>query len=289
MTIPLLFIAAACAYLLLTLWLTYHLQHVPREPVVDPPDWGKVTDTRIPALGGGTLELWRVDPDGETRGIVILAHGWGRNRDRMVHRARVFGSLGFTTVLHSARDHGGSSPRRFMNAVRFAEDIESVMVWLGRPVLLYGHSIGAAAAVIAAGRNPGLVQALFLEGCYAETKKGLRSLYRDYNLVFGVLLGPMIVFWMDLFYGFRMDAVSPARLVKTLRMPALIVHGEQDTSFPPAHALRLQESFPPGTAELFVAPGADHHSASLAPAYPQAIKDFVDRRLPRFPSLGGRG
>lgn len=279
MTILYLSFGAIAGYLLLTLWLTYFLQHVPREPVVDVPDWGTLTDTRIPAMGGGTLEVWRVDPPGESRGIVVLAHGWGRNRDRMVHRARIFGQLGFTTVVHSARDHGGSSPRRFMNAVRFAEDIESVLAWLGKPVLLYGHSIGAAAAVIAASRNPESVQILFVEGCYAETKKGLRSLYRGYNRMFGILLGTMVVFWMDLFYGFGMDTVSPAKLARTLRMPALIIHGQQDRSFPLAHAQRLRDSFPPGKAELFVAQGSDHHSSSLSPEYPTAIKDFVDRRF----------
>ncbi len=58
----------------------------------------------------------------------------------MVPRARMFARLGFTTVIHSARDHGNSSPKKFMNAVKFAEDIEAVIKWVGEPVRLYGHS-----------------------------------------------------------------------------------------------------------------------------------------------------
>ena len=82
----------------------------------DPPDWGRVTDTRIPTEEGGELEVWRVDPDGPSRGVAVLAHGWSRNRDRMVHRARLFADMGFTTVMHSARDHGNSTRHGFMNA-----------------------------------------------------------------------------------------------------------------------------------------------------------------------------
>ena len=71
-------------YLLFTLFLTYLVQQIPRIPVQDPPDWGKILDTKIPSGDGGFLEVWRIEPEGRrSRGTVILAHGWGRNRDRM--------------------------------------------------------------------------------------------------------------------------------------------------------------------------------------------------------------
>jgi len=266
-------------YLTATLLLTYVVLQLPRQPVQDSPDWGRVTDTRIPAADGGQLEVWRIEPKGPSRGIALLAHGWSRNRDRMVPRARLFGEMGFTTIIHSARDHGRSSRHAFMNAVKFAEDIEAVLNWVGEPVLLYGHSAGAAGAIIAASRKQGTVRLLFLEGCYARTKEALRSLYRNYNLMFGILFGPMIVLWMDIFYRFRMDKVSPARLAPQLDIPVLIIHGENDRNFPLHHAWRLRDSFPAGRAVLFVAKGADHSSSSLTPEYPAAIKAFVDRYL----------
>ncbi len=266
-------------YLAVTLFFTYVVLQVPRQPVQDPPDWGRVTDTRIPAADSGELEVWRIDPQCPSRGIVVLAHGWSRNRDRMVKRARLFGEMGFTTIIHSARDHGQSSRHHFMNAVKFAEDIEAVLNWVGEPVLLYGHSAGAAGAVIAASRNPGKVTVLFLEGCYARTKEALRSLYRNHNLMFGTLFGPMIVLWMDIFYRFRMDQVSPARLAPRLDIPVLIIHGQKDANFPLHHAWRLRDSFPAGRAVLFVAKGADHSSSSLTPEYPDAVRAFVTRYL----------
>ncbi|MDZ7696801.1 MAG: alpha/beta hydrolase [Deltaproteobacteria bacterium] len=267
-------------YLILTLLFTYVVHQIPRAPVQDTPDWGRISDTRIPAVDGGTLEVWRIDPDGASRGIVVLAHGWSRNRDRMVGRARVFGKMGFSVVIHSARDHGESSPYRFMNAFRFAEDIERVLNWVGRPVLLYGHSAGAAGAIIAAGRNPEKIRLLFLESCYARTKEALRSLYRSYSPVFGLLFAPMVVLWMDLFYRFRMDGVSPVRLAPHIDIPVLIIHGEKDEHFPLHHAWRLRDAFPAGRAELFVGTGSDHSSCSLLPEYPEAIRSFVERHLP---------
>lgn len=267
-------------YLAATLWLTYMVHQVPRRPVEDKPDWGKVTDTRIPAVDGGFLEVWRIEPNKRSRGIVVFAHGWGRNRDRMVGRARIFGALGFTTVLHSARDHGRSSSRRFMNAMKFAEDIEAVTDWVNEPVILYGHSAGAAGAAIAASRDNGRIKLLFLEACYADTKASLLNLYRWYNSFFGNFFGPMILFWMDMLYKNRMDSVSPARLAAKINVPVLIIHGEKDRRFPLEFAIQLEKSFPAGNSALFIAKGAGHSESSKTAGYETAVKTFLNRHSP---------
>ena len=274
-------VGGCISYLLLTLYFTYLVHQLPRKPVHETPDWGEVLDTRIPAKDGGSLEVWRMEAKGRSRGIVILAHGWSRNRDRMVGRARIFGKMGFTTVIHSARDHGNSNPHRFMNAPRFAEDIEAVLHWVNEPVFLYGHSVGAAAAVIVANRNPDRIKLLFLEGCYAKTHEALLSLYRSYNRLFGIFFAPMVVFWMEIFYKNGLDSISPVNLAPYIDMPVLIIHGERDQNFSLNHAWRLKDSFPAGRAELFVARNSDHSSSSLNPEYPVAIQTFIDRHLPQ--------
>lgn len=281
---PVWYIAGGCLllYLLFTLFLTYLVQQIPRNPVQDKPDWGKILDTKIPAGDGGFLELWKIEPEGQAaRGTVILAHGWGRNRDRMISRARYFGHWGFTTVIHSARDHGQSSSRRFMNAMKFCEDIEAVLSWVDEPVILYGHSAGAAGAIIAAARNPAKIKLLFLEACYADTKEALLSLYRWVNPFFGMIFGPMILCWMNLFYGNKLATVSPERLAPTLKMPVMMIHGEKDRRFPLQFAWKLKNSFTSGQVELYVAPGVGHSDSSKTPGYETAVKVFMDKHIPR--------
>lgn len=264
-------------YLLFTLFLTYLVQQIPRKPVQDIPDWGRTTDTKIPSIDGGFLEVWRIEPDIPSRGTVIFAHGWGRNRDRMVSRARFFGQWGFTVVIHSARDHGHSSPRRFMNAAKFAEDIEAVLNWVQEPVALYGHSAGAGGAIMAAAGNQDRIKLLFLEACYAHTQEGLLSLYKWFNPFLGMLFGPMIIFWLNLFYGNKLESVSPARLAPSLKMPVMLVHGEKDRRFPLAFALALRDSFSPGQVDLYVAEGVGHSESSQTPGYPKAVESFLER------------
>ncbi len=281
--------ALVVVYLLLTLIMTYLVQQYPRRPVVDLPNWGKVEDTVLTAVDGKRLEVWRIEPDGPSRGIIVFMHGWGRNRDRMVARARVFARWGFTAVIHSARDHGNSSPCRFMNALKFAEDIEAVMDWIGAPVLLYGHSAGAGGALIAAVRNPGRIQLLFLEGCYARTREALLSLYTWVHPVFGRGFGPAILGWMNLFYRGGLDRADPCRLAGDVDIPVMVIHGENDHRFPVAFAHRLAACFRPGQASLFIAHGAGHSNSSASPDYPAAVKDFLDRHDGRLDNTLQKG
>lgn len=273
-----LFVALGGCYLLLSLVFTYLVQQLPRRPVSEQPDWGQVEDLSLATPDGGRLEVWRITPQGEEKGTVLLVHGWGRNRDRMVKRARMFGGWGYSCVLFSARDHGNSTPKRFMNAVKFAEDIATVLAWLDRKVILYGHSAGSGGAIIATHRNPEAVAALFLEATYAETKVALLNLYRWFNPGFGHLFGPAIIFWMDLFYRGLLDTVSPARLAPDIGVPVMLIHGEQDRRFPVAFARQLLNCFAPGIAELYIAPGAGHSESSETAGYQSAVHDFVERR-----------
>jgi pimeloyl-ACP methyl ester carboxylesterase len=164
-----------------------------------------------------------------------------------------------------------------MNAMKFCEDIEAVLTWVDEPVILYGHSAGAAGAIIAAQRNPDKIKVLFLEACYADTKEALLSLYRWVNPLFGIVFGPMILCWMNLFYRNQLAAVSPARLAPSLKMQVMMIHGEKDRRFPLQFARKLKDSFPSGQAELYVAPGAGHSDSSETPGYKPAVKMFLDR------------
>jgi pimeloyl-ACP methyl ester carboxylesterase len=282
----------AIGYLLVTLVMCYFVQQHPRRPVVDEPNWGRVIDVNLRAVDGKRLEVWRVESEGPSRGIVLFMHGWGRNRGRMVGRARIFSRWGFTTVMPSARDHGGSSPCRFMNALKFAEDIETVLAWIQEPVILYGHSAGSGGAVVAAARNPGSVRLLFLEGCYARTREALLSLYTWVHPAFGRGFGPAIIMWMNLFYRGGLDRADPCRLAAAIDVPVMLIQGENDRRFPPAFARRLAACFRPGQARLYVAPGAGHSNASTTAAYPAAVKAFLERHADRLNpngrALGGR-
>lgn len=266
------------SYLTVALILSYGLQRIPRMPVVDRPDWGRVEDVVIPAADGGWLEVWRVTPDRPNGLGIVLAHGWGRNRDRMVGRARVFARWGYTTIMHSSRDHGNSSALAAVSVMSFCEDIESVLDWIEEPVLLYGHSAGSGGAIIAAVRNPDRVRLLFLEAVYFDTRDALIHLYRWGNRLLGTLFGPAIVVVLNVFYKGFLDLLSPRRMAGHVAMPVMIVHGENDHRFPQRFARQLSGAFKSGQVSLFIAPGARHSTSFQVRGTPIRISRFLKNR-----------
>jgi uncharacterized protein len=150
---------------------------------------------------------------------------------------------------------------------------------VNEPVLLYGHSAGSAGAIIAAARHPSMVRLLFLEAAYAHTKEALLSLYRWVHPGFGKLFGPMIIFWMNLFYKGALSDYSPARIASQIFMPVMIIHGEKDRRFPVSFALKLRHSFVHGSVGCYIAKDAGHSGASNTSGYKAAVKSFIDRYL----------
>lgn len=277
MTLLTVVLALVILYLMISLVLSYVVQQYPRHPVVDPPDWGVVEDLRLSAADGGFIEVWRISPDSSTCGTILFMHGWGRNRDRMVGRARLFARWGFTSVILSARDHGNSSRCRLMNINKFAEDIETVLDWLGEPVYLYGHSAGSGGALIAASRNPNRIRLLFLEAVFADTYEALMHLYIWANPVFGYCFGPAILFWMNFFYRGRLRRMSPCSLAAGIEKPVMLIHGEKDRRFPVRFAYELKACFRKAPVTLYVANGVGHSDSSETQGYLPAIQAFLEQ------------
>jgi pimeloyl-ACP methyl ester carboxylesterase len=84
---------------------------------------------------------------------------------------------------------------------------------------------------------------------------------------------------MNMFYGNKLDSVSPARLAPGLELPVMLIHGANDKRFPLDFALKLKNSFAAGQAELYVAEGAGHSDSSQTPGYAAAVKSFLDRHF----------
>ncbi|MHA2112847.1 MAG: alpha/beta hydrolase [Candidatus Hodarchaeales archaeon] len=167
-------------YLTACLVIILILAKFPRDNVDEIPDWGKMIEEQIPTINGKHLEGWVVSPEikKDNRPAIILLHGWGRSRGRMVSRARMYADLGFITILFSARDHGKSSKERFgMSIIKFSEDLDACIDWWGKPVIICGHSIGGGASLLVGSRNP-LVKAIIAEASPTSFPHDLKHVYR---------------------------------------------------------------------------------------------------------------
>jgi len=115
---------------------------------------------------GLRLEAWYV-PAAESRGVVLLFHGYADCKASQLDEARIFHELGWSAFLVDFRGSGGSDGGQTSIGFHEARDVVAALAYartaIGHgPYVLFGGSMGAASAMkaVAEGARP---DALILE------------------------------------------------------------------------------------------------------------------------------
>ena len=109
---------------------------------------------------GVLLKGWYVPASGEARGTIVYCHGLNRTRIEMLPMAVFAHNLGYNGLLFDLRHQGESGGA--MKSLGYLErlDAEAAVHYAlaeekaTRPVILWGISMGAAAALLAAADSP---------------------------------------------------------------------------------------------------------------------------------------
>ena len=119
--------------------------------------------------------------------------------------------------------------------------------------MLIGHSLGAAVALQHAAQDSRVKVVVA-----AESFADLRSVATDRApFVFSRSSINAAIKRAEQDAGFVVDAVSPVEAAKAIRVPTLIIHGENDEATAPEHSRRIHAALP-GPKRLIIVPGAGH-------------------------------
>ncbi len=114
--------------------------------------------------------------------LVLCLSGMGDLRSTYRFVAPALADAGFRVACAEPRGHGDSDTDfDSYDDEAAASDLIALVEELGGPALLVGHSMGAAAAIVAAARRPDLVRGLVLLGPFARqpaVNLALRGLLR---------------------------------------------------------------------------------------------------------------
>ena len=249
--------------------------------------------------------------------------------------ARDLVAAGFIVVRYDKRGVGQSGGRsESVTIADYAEDARSVVRWLEKRkdvnkerIGLVGHSEGALVAMLTAGRERGKVSAIALVAgpstdgstIVLEQQKHLLdqmkvdAVQRAEKVALQEKVNAAVISgrgWQDLpeaarkvadtpwFYSFL--TFDPARAMRDMRQPVLIVQGELDTQVKPYHADKLLEFAKArkteAIAEVVKVPGVNHllvpaktgevteypqlgSDATVAPQIGAAIAAFMTKAL----------
>ncbi len=123
-------------------------------------------------------DVWR--PDGDTKAVVVLAHGYGEHARRYDHVAQRFGQAGLVTYALDHRGHGraGGKRVRVRHMDEFVSDFATLVQTArtenpGKKLIVLGHSMGGGIVLAYGARHPDAYDLMILSGPAIAAHKGV--------------------------------------------------------------------------------------------------------------------
>jgi fermentation-respiration switch protein FrsA (DUF1100 family) len=230
-----------------------------------PRDFGLDYEALTVETGDGErLRAWHIHPAPSTQHpVVVYFHGNGGNLSNWAPIVAGIARRGCSVLAFDYRGYGVSSGRPTERGLY--RDVDAIVdyVWTKAsppPTVVYwGRSLGVSMAAYAATRRP--PAGLILESGFPDA----RSLFR----------APSPMAFLALFSTYRFPA---AEFLRSVKVPALVVHGDADSIVPYEQGRALYERIE-GPKEFFTVRGGDHNDTAPpdGSAYWDAILTFVNR------------
>ena len=143
-------------------------------------------------------------------------------------------------------------------------------------IFLFGISMGASTAIMSAPLITSQKVAGIIADCpYSSPKQIIKKIAIDMKLPCNILY-PFIYLGALLFGKFNINEFDCFKAVKTLKIPTLLIHGEND-SFTPCQMSKDLKKYASENLNLILFPKADHGLSYISDEkrYKQAVKEFI--------------
>ena len=243
----------------------------------------KFSSVNFTSPDGIPLKGWYIPAEGTARGTIIYAHGWNRTRIEMLPEA-VFGhSLGYNGLLFDLRHQGMSGGAittlgyqerlDVLGAVRCAVENEQA----ARPVVVWGVSMGAASALLAAAESPD-IDAVISDSSYDSFMRMLRHHFTLFFHLPGFPIADEAGYWVAWRGHFRPGDFDMVKAVDRMgARPILFVAVADDVRMPPSIARTLYAHARSPLKKIIVVPGKRHGEGfnQAREPYEKAVTDFL--------------
>jgi fermentation-respiration switch protein FrsA (DUF1100 family) len=210
---------------------------------------------------------WRPPENGI---VVLILGGLGASRDSMLPAASMLVENGFGALTLDYRHCAGEISTL---GYQETEELEAMLAYvLNQPgtahTAVLGFSVGGAAAVMGAARNP-RIEAVIAEGNYAHLKDEITAVpSAPLSLQWQIQRAVLAAYWLRT--GIPAADVSPIDAIPMIApRPILFIHGQDEIG----RTRGLQQFAAAENAELWVVPGAAHGEAIRI--YPEEYENRI--------------
>lgn len=249
---------------------------------------------------GSKLEGWLLQPTtlaeqkDDKLPLIVLAHGWGSNRTRVLRYTHSLYEAGFAVFMYDARSHGDSESISAPSALMFRDDVQAaVAVARQLPgidterVVLLGHSLGGFGALLALDQGVN-VSAVVTDSMPVHFETMMKSeLKRKKIPIFPLAyLIPMV--WL-IRAGISRAQFNAAKIPLVLakhagsreegRTPVLMIHSSGDDFISAEDLRELKKQLPQGIIQTLFVSTAGHSTSEQDPAFWEQVIPFLQETI----------
>jgi fermentation-respiration switch protein FrsA (DUF1100 family) len=244
-----------------------------------PADFGaEFKDISFQTSDGVTISGW-VLPSRGKRITIIYSHGLFRSRRELLKRAVELWQTGYGALLYDGRNHGASGPARVTLGYDERLDAEGAVSFLRQQennndrIVLFGISMGAAAALLAAAETPD-VSAVISDSSFLSFQDTTTHHVGLLHLP-AFPLANELRFFIQRRGRFDGSKLNPLEAVEQLGdRPAMFIAAARDRRMPPDIAQRLYDACksPKRALAIIDGPGAEIHGHAYQADHDQYLK-----------------
>ena len=184
----------------------------------------------LKTTNGSKIEAWQMRHL-HSKGTVILFHGHGSSKSKLLSEAGYIYSLGYNTLLVDFRAHGGSDGKTCTIGYSEAEEVkmayEHVKQRGEKNICLWGISMGAAAITHAVSKYNLTPQRIILEMPFGSLQDAVKGRVRTMGLP-EQPIATLLTFWGGTEQGFWAFNFNPSDYVRKIHCPVLLQWGAKD-------------------------------------------------------------
>lgn len=176
------------------------------------------------------LEGWYLKKD-LAKGTVIMIHGHGSSKSKILHEAYYMQSLGYNILLMDLRAHGGSDGNTCTIGMDEAEDIKLAYDFINskgeKNIVLWGISLGAATITHSISEYKIQPKKIILEMPFGSLLQAVKGRMK----IMGLPPQPtssLLTFWGGVEHGFWAFNLNPCDYAKNISCPVLLEWGAKD-------------------------------------------------------------
>lgn len=251
---------------------------------------------------GSKLEGWLLqpapgtaaNPPGGLLPLVVVAHGWGSNRTRVLRYARPLYEAGFAVFMHDARSHGDSESIKAPSAFMFRADVIAAVETARRlpgidpdKITVLGHSLGGFGALLALDKGM-KVCAVVTDSMPVRFETMMRAELKRKKIPAFPLAYLIPPIWLirarisqEQFRAANIPDILArhAGSAESGRVPVLMIHSNGDDFISAEDLRQLKGQLPEGTIDTLFVSTKGHSASEQEPAFWERVIPFLQETL----------